>query len=142
VKNRSKACAAIGVALMAISIAAQSGLQFPANSGPPEWDPNAGVLFSGDEAPLHVNGSVMPPKVVHSVVPQLNAKEKPRFYGIVRVNLWVETDGKPSHIRVIKGLGVAPNAAAVAAVEQYRFVPATLKGRAVKVDINIDIQIY
>ncbi len=142
VKSCYKVYAAIAMALMVIPITAQSGMQFPSNSGTPQWDPNSAVLLGEEERPVHINSSVVPPKVIRSVVPHLSPKDKPRFYGIVRVYLWVEADGRPSHIRVIKGLGVAPNAAAVEAVEKYRFTPATMKGRPVKVDLNIDIQIY
>ena len=57
--------------------------------------------------------------------------------GEVLVNLWVDTNGIPSHVHVVKGLGSDLDEKAIEAVRQYRFKPGTKAGRPVIVEITI-----
>jgi protein TonB len=57
----------------------------------------------------------------------------------VQVYLWVDKNGVPTHVRVIKGIGPAFDGSAVKAVQQYKFKPATLNGEPVAVDLYIDV---
>lgn len=56
------------------------------------------------------------------------------------VSAVIDTDGLPKEIKVVSGLGLGLDEAAVGAVRQYRFKPATTKdGRPVKVAINVEV---
>ena len=50
-----------------------------------------------------------------------------------------ETDGTPSHIQIIRPLGLELDEAAVAAVSAYRFTPAIQNGTPVKVDLYVEV---
>jgi len=55
--------------------------------------------------------------------------------------LWlvVSPEGKPLEIRVQRALGMGLDEKAVEAVRQWRFEPAKLNGRAVPVQINVEV---
>ncbi len=90
--------------------------------------------------PMHVGGSVRPPTALNSVAPGFtDDARKAKFEGTVRLYLWIDKNGLPSHIRVIRGVGMGLDEKAVEAAQQYRFKPATRKGKPVKVDLYIDV---
>jgi protein TonB len=60
--------------------------------------------------------------------------------GVV-LSLWVETDGVPSHIRVLQGGDSAQNEKIIAAVQQYRFNPAMENGKPVLVELDLQLDI-
>ena len=55
------------------------------------------------------------------------------------MNLWVGTNGLPSHVHVIRGVGMGLDEKAVEAVKQYRFKPAMENGKPVLVELNIEV---
>jgi len=58
------------------------------------------------------------------------------------LNLWVETDGSPSHIRVLQGdSNPEENEKIIAAVKQYRFQPAMENGKPVLVEMDIALSV-
>jgi protein TonB len=57
------------------------------------------------------------------------------------VNLWVDTDGVPSHIRVLQGGDSIQNEKIIAAVLQYRFKPAMQNGKPVLVEMNMQLDV-
>ena len=64
---------------------------------------------------------------------------KAKVAGNVLVNLWVDTNGLPSHVRVIRGVGMGLDEKAVEAVKQYRFKPAMENGKPVLVELNVEV---
>jgi TonB family protein len=113
-----------------------------APSAPPEPQSQQAV---DPETPLHVGGSVVPPTALYRVDPEFSEEaRREKFSGTVRVYLWVEKDGTPSHVRIAQSAGHGLDEKAVEAVRQYRFNPATKNGEPVRVDLYIDIsfQIY
>ncbi len=89
---------------------------------------------------MHIGGSVRPPAVIHSVEPSVS-KEDARAVRThdAQVYLWVEEDGTPSHIRLVRSMGPSMDKKIIAAVEQYRFKPATFNGKPVTVDLYVDV---
>jgi hypothetical protein len=87
--------------------------------------------------PKQVGGAVSAPTLVHVV----------KMPGLAHMNselvlrLWVETDGVPSHIRVLQGGDPAQNDKIIAAVSQYRFAPATENGKPVLVEMNLELSV-
>jgi TonB family protein len=90
--------------------------------------------------PMRIGGSVRPPTVLYSVDPELSEEaRKAKFAGNVQVYLWVDEQGNPSHIKVVRGAGMGLDEKAVAAVRQYKFKPAMQNGKPVTVDLYIDV---
>jgi periplasmic protein TonB len=90
--------------------------------------------------PMHIGGSVRPPSVLYSVEPEFSEEaRKAKFSGNVQVYLWVDEQGNPSHVRVVRGVGMGLDEKAVDAVRQYKFKPALQNGKPVKVDLYIDV---
>jgi TonB family protein len=89
---------------------------------------------------MHIGGNVKRPIVLRTVAPEFSQQAKAaKFSGTVEVYLWVDENGHPSHVRVVKGAGMGLDEKAVAAVRQYEFKPATLDGKPVMVDLYIDV---
>ncbi len=55
------------------------------------------------------------------------------------VNLWVDEQGRPSHVRVIRGVGMGLDERAMEAVKQYKFKPAMENGKPVLVELNVEV---
>jgi protein TonB len=89
---------------------------------------------------MHIGGGVSKPVVLYSVEPEFSEEaRKAKFSGNVEVYLWVDADGKPSHIRIVRPIGMGLDEKAVEAVRQYRFKPAMKDGKPVAVDLYIDV---
>lgn len=84
-----------------------------------------------------------PPTVLEQVVPQYPRLARSRgIEGLVLVRVIIGTDGRvePEHTRIIRSVP-ALDAAAVAAVSQWRFTPALgHQGRPVRVIIEVPVQ--
>ena len=88
----------------------------------------------------HVGGSVRAPSLIHQVDPEFSEEaRKAKFSGNVQVYLIVDENGQPSHVRVVRGVGMGLDEKAVEAVRQYRFKPAMRDGKPVRVDLYIDV---
>ena len=112
----------------------------------------AGVLGGGvglgqepTRPPLHIGGDVKHPTVVFSEEPRLSEADMKLYRYSNRgaqIYLWVDENGLPSHVRVMRSTGIpGVDAACVTAVKNYRFKPATLDGKPVTVDLYIDVNI-
>ncbi len=87
-----------------------------------------------------VGGSVRAPIVIYSVDPEFSEEaRKAKFSGNVQVALIVDANGMPKNIRVERGVGMGLDEKAVEAVRQYRFKPATKDGKAVPVEIYVEV---
>ena len=103
--------------------------------------PGSGTNFGGGL--MHIGGSVKPPSVLFQVEPDFSEEaRKAKFSGDVQVYLWVDEQGNPSHVRVYRGVGMGLDEKAIAAVKQYKFKPAMLNGKPVKVDLYIDVDFH
>ncbi|HEX4155672.1 MAG TPA: energy transducer TonB [Acidobacteriaceae bacterium] len=92
------------------------------------------------ETPLHADGSVHPPILIRNASPEYTAAaRKAKLSGDVELSLRVDKKGNPSHIRVVRGMGMGLNQKAVEAVRQYKFKPATQNGKPVAVDLVVDV---
>jgi protein TonB len=88
----------------------------------------------------HIGGGVSSPVVLHQVEPEFSEEaRKAKFSGNVLVYLFVDPDGKPSHVRVVKPVGMGLDEKAVEAVRQYRFKPAMKDGKPVQVDLYVEV---
>jgi protein TonB len=93
----------------------------------------------------HVGGSVSMPEVLYSVEPEFSEEaRKAKTSGDVSVYLWVDERGNPTHVRVVRGMGMGLDEKAIEAVKQYRFKPAMENGRPVAVEmyVVVNFQIF
>ena len=90
--------------------------------------------------PKRIGGGVSAPVLIYSVEPEFSEEaRKAKVAGNVLVNLWVGTDGLPSHVRVIRGVGMGLDEKAKEAVMQYKFRPAMENGKPVLVELNVEV---
>ena len=90
--------------------------------------------------PKRIGGGVSAPVLIYSVDPEFSEEaRKAKAAGHVMVALWVDEKGLPTHVRVIRGLGMGLDEKAVEAVKQYRFRPSMENGKPVTVSMNIDV---
>ena len=111
---------------------------------------------NADVAPNRLGPGITPPLVIYKVDPEFSEEaRKAHVSGAVQVGLWVDEQGNPTHVHVVRGVGVgrdgqldpkyskantdALNEKAVEAVKQYRFKPAMEDGRPVAVQINVEV---
>jgi TonB family protein len=88
--------------------------------------------------PIHVASKVTTPKLLYSSEqPTLNEQARELKYGgTVIVNLWIEPDGKPSHLTIRQALGLGLDESALAAAQRYVFSPAKENGQPIRVELN------
>ncbi len=92
------------------------------------------------DRPVKVGGAVKSPRLLYSVEPKYTEEaRKKKLSGIVKLYCWIDEEGKPSHIKVVQGIGMGLDEKAVEALQQYKFEPATREGKPVKVDLYIDV---
>jgi protein TonB len=90
--------------------------------------------------PRRIGGGVSAPQLIYSVEPEFSEEaRKAKVAGNVLVNLWVDTNGMPSHVHVIRGVGMGLDEKAVEAVKQYKFKPAMENGKPVLVELNVEV---
>jgi protein TonB len=101
-------------------------------------DENLGPAI--DDAPIPVGGSVLRPRIVERVEPQYTEMaRRARLEGTVIVEAVIDETGHVVNVKVLKGLPMGLDKAAVDAVSRWRFEPATLHGRAVKVFYSLTV---
>jgi protein TonB len=101
--------------------------------GPGEGGGYGGGLY-------HVGGGVAAPQLISSVDPEFSDEaRRAKFQGVCVVSLVVDAQGNPQRVQVVRHLGMGLDQKAVAAVRQYKFKPATLQGRPVPVEVNIEV---
>ena len=94
---------------------------------------------------MEVGGGVSEPKVIYQVDPEFSEEaRRAKFSGDVYVSVIVDELGRPTHVHVVRGIGMGLDEKAVEAVKQYKFQPAMLGGKPVKVavDVNVIFNIY
>ena len=88
----------------------------------------------------HVGGGVAAPQLIFAPDPEFSDEaRRAKFQGICVVSLIVDPQGNPQRVQVVRHLGMGLDQKAVDAVKQYRFKPATLQGKPVPVEVNIEV---
>jgi protein TonB len=89
---------------------------------------------------MHAGSAQVGPKLIYQVEPEFSEQaRKAKFSGDVQVYLVVDTEGRPTRIRVARGVGMGLDEKAVEAVRKYKFKPALQNGKPVPVDLYIDV---
>jgi periplasmic protein TonB len=93
-----------------------------------------------DEAPLRVGGAVTRPEKISGPQPvYTEMARKARVQGVVIVEAIIDENGNVTNARVLKGLPMGLDKAAIDAVQRWKFKPATLQGRPVKVYYSLTV---
>jgi len=94
----------------------------------------------GGEEPLRVGGEVKAPVLQQKVDPTYpEAARKARMEGVVILEAIITASGSVEDVRVLKSVNPLLDASAVRAVQQWRYKPATLNGRAVRVYLTVTV---
>ena len=85
------------------------------------------------------------PEIINQIKPvYTELARRARVTGTVIVEAIIDTQGNVTNVRVLKGLPMGLDRAAVEAVQKWKFKPATLEGRPVKVyyvlTVNFQVQ--
>jgi TonB family protein len=88
-------------------------------------------------------GDVKSPKLVHYVEPAPVHSSKQAFIdGMVRLSTVVTVEGKPTELRVLRGLTGDEDRTAMDAVAQWRFQPGTKNGQPVNVRVTVEVEFH
>lgn len=85
-----------------------------------------------------MSGDVTKPVKIHEVKPRYtDIARKARIEGVVVLQATIDQNGDVTDVKVLKGLRMDLNEAALRAAGQWKFKPATLHGRPVAVYYNL-----
>ena len=102
--------------------------------------PKSAVTTTSPGPPYRVGGDVKAPVVINRVEPVYPEEaRKARIMGIVIVEAIIDQNGVVKDVEVLKPLPFGLDQAAVDAVKQWTFKPATLNGQPVAVRFNLTI---
>ncbi len=91
----------------------------------------------------HVGSGVAAPQLIHSVDPEFTDEaRRVRYQGVSSLQIVVDAQGNVQRARVLHPIGMGLDQKAIEAVKQYKFKPAMLQGRAVPVEVNIEISFH
>ena len=108
----------------------------------PDTGPGIGPV---DTAPIHFSVGMTRPEVLHSVQPRYSElARRAGVQGTVIVEATIDQQGRVTDVRVLRGLPMNLDRAAVEAIQQWRFKPAMMGDHPVKVyytlTVNFTIQ--
>ncbi len=93
--------------------------------------------------PIAVGGEVTKPVKIYGPMPSYTEiARKARIQGTVIVQAVIDKHGDVTNVKLIKGLPMGLNEAAVGAVQQWKFKPATLRGKPVDVYYNLTVTFH
>ena len=100
----------------------------------------AGQQNGQDVTVYEVGNGVTPPKAVYAPNPEYTERaRKAKINGYVIISLIVTIQGKPEKVRVKTSLEPDLDKKAVEAVRSWRFEPSTKDGKAVAVNLNVEV---
>jgi len=92
------------------------------------------------EAPLPVGGQVLPPTIIYRLSPAYPAvAHKMGLQGSVTVQAIIDRSGQLRNVAVLRSTSPLFNEATLAAVEQWKFLPGSMRGRPVDTIFELKI---
>lgn len=89
---------------------------------------------------FHVGDGVSAPRPIFTPEPEFSEEaRKAKYQGVVVLNIVVGTDGRVHSPRVIRSLGMGLDEKAIEGVKTWKFDPSKKDGRAVAVEMNIEV---
>jgi protein TonB len=124
----------------------------PGNSvdGPGPGGPGPGTGPTGpgevvDDAPLYLNANMVKPELIPSTKMQPRYTEmarKARLQGMVLLEAIIDERGNVVDVRALRRMPMGLTEEAMEAVTQWKFKPATLAGRPVKVYFTLRVDFF
>jgi TonB family protein len=88
----------------------------------------------------HVGGDVTAPKLVYAPDPEYTEQaRRAKYQGVCVISTVVDAQGNPTHVQVVRQLGMGLDNKAVEAVKQYKFEPGMRLGKPVAVGVKIEV---
>lgn len=107
-------------------------------SGSGIGDGSGGGMGGG---PYRPGSGVEPPRLLKEVKAAYTDEARRRnLSGSVEMEITIRRDGSVSDVRILRGLGAGLDERAVAAVRQWRFAPARMKGTPVDVIVEVSVE--
>jgi TonB family protein len=101
--------------------------------GPGEGGGYGGGLY-------HVGGGVSNPILIYAPDPEFSDEaRRAKYQGVCVVGVIVDPTGNPQRVHIVRPLGMGLDEKALEAVKLYKFKPAMLKGKAVAVEVDIEV---
>jgi len=89
---------------------------------------------------FHVGEGVSAPRAIYTPEPEFSEEaRKAKYQGVVVLNIIVGTDGRVHNPRVVRSLGMGLDEKAIEGVKTWKFDPSKKDGRAVAVEMNIEV---
>lgn len=109
----------------------------PHGTGDGDHGSGPGVV---DDQPVRFAVGMTRPAVIYQVQPRYTeAARKAGVQGAVIVDAVIDEQGRVTDVKLLRGLPMGLDKEAVAAVRQWRFTPATLQGKPVKVYFSLTV---
>ena len=91
--------------------------------------------------PIRVGGAVKRPELLSGPQPRYSElARKAGAQGVVILEAVIDEEGRVTNLRILKGVSRELDQAALDAVSQWKYQPATLENRAVKVIFNLTVK--
>jgi len=109
---------------------------------------NGRGLGPGDEAGTgggvyRPGRGVTPPRPIYSPEPEFSEEaRKAKYQGTCTLMIVVDTDGKPTNLRVVSSLGMGLDEKALETVRTWRFEPGQKDGHPVKVEMAVEVDFH
>ncbi len=92
------------------------------------------------DKPIQVGGAVLKPEVITRTAPRYTEMaRKAHLEGVVKVRAIVDEHGNVTDVQLLRGLPMGLDQSAMDAVRTWRFTPATLHGKPVKVYFDLTV---
>jgi TonB family protein len=86
---------------------------------------------------------VTPPRPIYSPEPEFSEEaRKAKYQGTCTLMIVVDTDGKPTNLRVVNSLGMGLDEKALETVRTWRFEPGQKDGHPVKVEMAVEVDFH
>lgn len=87
-----------------------------------------------------IGGGVSNPVLIYAPDPEFSDEaRRAKYQGVCVVGLIVDAMGSPQRVHIVRPLGMGLDEKAMDAVREYKFKPAMFRGKAVAVEINIEV---
>ena len=86
---------------------------------------------------------VTPPRPIYSPDPEFSEEaRKAKYQGVCTLMIVVDTDGRPTNLRVVNSLGMGLDEKALETVKTWRFEPGMKDGHPVKVEMAVEVDFH
>jgi protein TonB len=109
-------------------------------TGGTETGPASDFGPQGEEGPIHLTAEMSRPRPLQPILPKYTEiARRAGLQGSVIVQAVIDEQGRATDVRILRGLPMGLDRAAVEAIERCPFEPARVGSRAVKVYFNLTV---